>query len=174
MAHELTHGLLDHEVPLFYQYQSGAINESLADIFGELIDLSYVSGGDTAANAWRIGEDTPIGAFRDMQEPGAPRPSRPRAQPRAGTSAPRTTAASTATAGWATRRPRSSPTAARFRGYRIAGIGRTRTARIYYQALTTRLTPAANYIDLADALVAACADLAGRDGHDAGPLRLGA
>ena len=48
-----------------------------------------------------------------------------------------------------------------FGGRDIAAIGRTRTARIFYQALTTRLTPAANYIDLADALVAACTDLAG-------------
>ena len=48
-----------------------------------------------------------------------------------------------------------------FRGYRVAGIGEARTARVFYQAVTTRLTPAANYVDLADALVAACADLAG-------------
>ena len=51
-----------------------------------------------------------------------------------------------------------------FRGVTVAGIGETRTARVFYQALTTRLTPAANYIDLADALVAACTDLAGSGG----------
>ena len=47
-----------------------------------------------------------------------------------------------------------------FRGYQIKGIGRDRTARVWYQALTTRLTSAANYVDLGDALVAACTDLA--------------
>jgi hypothetical protein len=50
------------------------------------------------------------------------------------------------------------------RGIRVRGIGLTRTARVWYQALTTRLTPAANYIDLADALVAGCTDLAGTMG----------
>jgi hypothetical protein len=48
-----------------------------------------------------------------------------------------------------------------FGGRDIAAIGRTRTARIFYQALLTRLTPAADYLDLGDALVAACTDLAG-------------
>ena len=33
-------GGLDAEAPLYYHYQSGAINESYADVFGELIDLS--------------------------------------------------------------------------------------------------------------------------------------
>jgi hypothetical protein len=41
------------------------------------------------------------------------------------------------------------------------GIGRDRAASLYYQALSTRLTPAANYVDLADALVGACTDLVG-------------
>ena len=163
VAHELTHGLLDHEVPLFYQYQSGAINESLADVFGELVDLSNVSGGDTAASAWRIGEDTPVGAFRDMQEPGRfGHPDRMRSarwhiSPADDGGVHRNSGVGNKTAALIA-------DGGRFRGYRIAGIGRTRTARLYYQALTTRLTPAANYIDLADALVAACADLAGRDG----------
>jgi hypothetical protein len=163
VAHELTHGLLDHEAPLFYQYQSGAINESFADVFGELVDLSYVGGTDTAASAWRIGEDTPVGAFRDMQDPARfGHPDRVRS-PRWHVSA--------ADDGGVHRNSGVGNKAASliadggsFRGYRIKGIGRTRTARVYYQALTTRLTPAANYIDLADALVAACADLAGRDG----------
>ena len=49
----------------------------------------------------------------------------------------------------------------RFRGIGIEGISRARAARVFYQALTSRLTPAANYIDLGDALNAACTDLAG-------------
>jgi hypothetical protein len=163
VAHELTHGLLDHEVPLFYQYQSGAINESLADVFGELVDLSNVSGGDTAANAWRIGEDTPVGAFRDMQEPGRHgHPDRMRSA--RWHISPADDGGVHRNSGVGNKAAALIADGGRFRGYRIAGIGRTRTARVYYQALTTRLTPAANYIDLADALEAACADLAGRDG----------
>ncbi len=163
VAHEFTHGVLDAEAPLFYQYQSGAINESYADVFGELIDLSYSGGKDTKWSRWKIGEDTPTGAFRDMRDPTRyGHPDRVRS-PKWHTltsddggvhrnSGVGNKAASLMAAGGT------------FNGYRIKAIGRTRTARVWYQALTTRLTPAANYIDLADALVAACTDLAGTDG----------
>jgi hypothetical protein len=40
-------------------------------------------------------------------------------------------------------------------------------ARIFYQAMTARLTSASDYLDLADALVGACADLAGTSGISA-------
>ena len=163
VAHELTHGLLDHTVPLFYFHQSGAINESLADIFGELIDLSYPGGRDTAAMAWKIGEDTPIGAIRDMQDPTRfGHPDRVRSPQ---------WYKGTADDGGVHRNSGVGNKAAAliadggsFSGYDIVAIGRTRAARVFYQALTTRLTPAANYIDLADALVAACTDLVGIDG----------
>ena len=81
VAHEFTHGVLDHEAPLFYFYQSGAINESYADVFGEIIDLGYPGGKDNAWVRWKIGEDSPRGAFRDMRNPGRVRSPRPRAQP---------------------------------------------------------------------------------------------
>ena len=163
VAHEFTHGMLDSESPFFYQYQSGAINESFADIFGELIDLSYPSGTDTASTRWKIGEDSPIGAFRDMQNP-----------PRFG-HADRVRSplwhTGTSDFGGVHRNSGVSNKAAyliadggSFRGYTIAGLGLARTARIYYQALTTRLTSAADFVDLADALTGACADLAGSDG----------
>ena len=38
VAHELTHGVTSYESNLFYYYQSGAINESLSDIWGEFVD----------------------------------------------------------------------------------------------------------------------------------------
>ncbi len=160
VAHEYTHGVLDAEAPLFYQYQSGAINESYADVFGELIDLAYPGGKDTSWTRWKIGEDTPIGYFRDMRNPPAKgHPDRVRS--------PRWHSG-TADYGGVHRNNGVGNKAAylmtaggSFRGYSIDGIGRERTARVWYQALTTRLTPAANYVDLADALVSACTDLAG-------------
>jgi Zn-dependent metalloprotease len=163
VAHELTHGLLDHEVPLFYHYQSGAINESLADIFGELIDLSYPGGMDTAATLWRIGEDAPGGAIRDMRDPTRfGHPDR--------VLSPHWFTGSSDdggvhhNSGVGNKAATLIADGGRFRGYDLAGIGRIQTARIFYQAVTTRLTPAANYVDLADALVAACIDLAGSEG----------
>ena len=92
----------------------------------------------------------------------------------AGTRAPPMTAASTATAASGNKAAYLIAEGGRFNGRSVKGIGRTRTARVYYQALTTRLTPAANYVDLGDALLAC---LHGPRGHvrlPAGPLRRGA
>ncbi len=69
VGHELSHGVTQYTSNLFYAFQSGAINESMSDIFGELIDLSNARGTDTAAVRWKLGEDMPIGAIRDMRTP---------------------------------------------------------------------------------------------------------
>ncbi|MEM7372745.1 MAG: M4 family metallopeptidase [Bacteroidota bacterium] len=65
-AHEMTHGVVEATANLEYQGQSGALNESFADIFGVMVDL-----GD-----WQLGEDVvkqnafPGGiALRDMSDP---------------------------------------------------------------------------------------------------------
>ena len=47
IAHEFTHGVTERESNLFYYYQSGAINESLSDIFGEFVDLTDGIGNDS-------------------------------------------------------------------------------------------------------------------------------
>lgn len=69
VGHEMTHGVISHNADLFYWAQSGAINESLADIMGEIIDHRHPSAGDSPHD-WRLGEDLPIGAIRSMKDPG--------------------------------------------------------------------------------------------------------
>ena len=44
VGHELTHGVTDFESDLYYFGQSGAINESLSDVFGEFVDLTNGAG----------------------------------------------------------------------------------------------------------------------------------
>jgi Zn-dependent metalloprotease len=39
MAHELAHAVTEYTADLVYQNQSGQLNESISDIFGELVDL---------------------------------------------------------------------------------------------------------------------------------------
>lgn len=46
-AHEMTHGVITNSANLLYRFQSGALNESFADIFGALID----------SEDWELGED---------------------------------------------------------------------------------------------------------------------
>lgn len=70
VAHELTHGVTTSESNLIYANQSGAINESFSDIWGEFVDLENTGGTDTAEVRWLLGEDLPgIGAIRDMAHP---------------------------------------------------------------------------------------------------------
>ncbi len=45
VAHELTHGLIHYTGDMIYQNQPGQLNESYADVFGELVDMF---NGDTA------------------------------------------------------------------------------------------------------------------------------
>ncbi len=69
VGHEMTHGVIAHNSDLFYWGQSGAINESLADIMGEIVDHRHPSRGDSP-HSWALGEDLPIGAVRNIKDPG--------------------------------------------------------------------------------------------------------
>jgi len=74
VAHELTHGVTQHTAGLIYFGQSGALNESMSDVFGTVIQQSI--DGSTADDAdWLIGNDI-MGpelfgeALRSMKAPG--------------------------------------------------------------------------------------------------------
>lgn len=64
-GHEMSHGVIESTANLTYENESGAINESFADVFGSMIDR----------DDWKIGEDVvklsafPSGALRDMSNP---------------------------------------------------------------------------------------------------------
>jgi Zn-dependent metalloprotease len=68
-GHEITHGLTEFTAGLVYSYESGALNESFSDIFGNTIE-NYAR---PAQWNWKIGEDiTPGGGgLRSMQNPNA-------------------------------------------------------------------------------------------------------
>ncbi len=74
IAHEMTHGVTGFESGLVYQGQSGALNESISDVFGSLVK-QWVNK-DTASKAdWLIGEgifinDAPGKALRSLKAPG--------------------------------------------------------------------------------------------------------
>jgi Zn-dependent metalloprotease len=75
MGHELTHGVTENEAQLIYQDQSGALNESVSDVYGSLVK-QYSKDKQAAEDAdWLIGEgiwaDPDRGvALRSMKEPG--------------------------------------------------------------------------------------------------------
>ncbi len=69
VGHEFTHGVIQHSSQLIYAGEPGAINESLADVFGKLLEYTE----DPSNFNWSIGlsfnvyaDDPP---FRSMQDP---------------------------------------------------------------------------------------------------------
>jgi bacillolysin len=71
VGHEMTHGVTERSSNLVYWGQSGAMNESISDIIGEIIDHRNVTAADVPATAWALGEDLPCCAagIRNMQDP---------------------------------------------------------------------------------------------------------
>lgn len=55
-AHELTHGVTSFESNLTYSGESGGLNESLSDIFGNVCEW-FRDGKVVSANTWKVGED---------------------------------------------------------------------------------------------------------------------
>ena len=77
IGHELTHGVIQHEGDWVYEFQSGALNESFADVFGSLVK-QYTLKQEAKEADWLIGVDVmlqpaegkPTYALRSMKEPG--------------------------------------------------------------------------------------------------------
>ncbi|OKI04744.1 peptidase M4 [Streptomyces sp. CB02923] len=74
IGHELTHGVTQHTANLDYFGQSGALNESMSDVFGALIK-QYALGQNASQADWLIGAGL-LGpnvtgeALRSMKAPG--------------------------------------------------------------------------------------------------------
>jgi Zn-dependent metalloprotease len=75
IGHELTHGVTENTAGLAYHNQSGALNESISDVFGSLIDQWSLNQTAEVAG-WLIGPEifTPGfagDALRSMKDPGS-------------------------------------------------------------------------------------------------------
>lgn len=73
-AHELTHGVTQHEANLNYQDESGALNESMSDVFGIMVK-QWKLGQTVDQSDWLIGADVfspsvNAKAIRSMAAPG--------------------------------------------------------------------------------------------------------
>jgi Zn-dependent metalloprotease len=73
IGHELTHGVTQYEANLVYSGQSGALNESISDVFGIQVKQRAL-GQDVTTSDWLIGADI-VGpalqpALRSMKDPG--------------------------------------------------------------------------------------------------------
>jgi Zn-dependent metalloprotease len=171
VGHELGHGVTDFSSHLFYYYQSGAINESMSDVFGELVDLTNGAGTDTAAVRWLLGEDVPgFGAIRDMQDPAAFSDPDRMTSPNYVADVNNDVTGTGDSGGVHTNSGVNNKTAYlitdgdTFNGHTITGIGIPKTSRIYYEVNNAMLGSASDYADLANALPQACTNLIGTSG----------
>jgi len=75
IGHELTHGVTEDEAGLLYFMQSGALNESMSDVFGIMVKQKAL-GLTVDKSDWLIGEELFHGttlhgdALRSMKAPG--------------------------------------------------------------------------------------------------------
>ena len=163
VGHELTHAVTQFTSGLIYYGQSGAINESLSDVFGELYDLTNGAGTDTRATRWLQGEDTPIGAVRNMADP--PQMGDPDRM-----SSPYYYTGSWDNGGVHTNSGVNNKAAylmvdgGSFNGLTVRGLGIDKVAAIYYEVETNFLLSGSDYGDLYVGLQQACLNLVGTRG----------
>jgi hypothetical protein len=146
VAHEWTHALVSGTANLIYWGQSGALNESYADVFGVMIDREN----------WLMAENWPNGGTRNLCDPpvfGQPdhfsnyvNTFRDRGGVHTNSGIPNKAACLLAEGGM-------------HNGVTVTGIGRAKVEHIYYRALTTRLFPTATFIDAFIQSEVACSEL---------------
>ncbi|KUG07818.1 hypothetical protein ASU33_16055 [Solirubrum puertoriconensis] len=156
-GHEMTHGVVEKSANLVYQGQSGALNESMADVFGSMMDRSD----------WLIGEDVvrrsyfPSGALRSMQDPhnGGSSLTDAGFQPRhmsefyTGTQDNGGVHINSGIPNWAF--------------FKVAtALGREHAEQIWYRALTAYLTRSSQFIDLRLSAIQSATDLYGASSSD--------
>lgn len=154
VGHEMSHGVISTTAGLEYENQSGALNESFADLFAVLID----------DDDWTLGEECTNrspGYIRNMRDPHSGLKWQPSHMSEFRYSA------NTEAGDWGGVHVNSGiPNRA---AYLLAegltkeslgrSIGRTMTGELYYRALTVYLAPFSQFIDLRRALLLAADDL---------------
>lgn len=163
VGHELTHGMTQFTSDLIYAYDSGAINESLSDIWGEFYDLDNGTAEDVPAARWAVGEELQAGGIRNMQDPGLRGDPDRMLAPNFWTDA-RDIGGVHINSGVGNKAAYLLADGDTFNGQTMAGLGMEKPLHLFYYAQTMLLTPASDYVDLGLYLNAACATLVGTYG----------
>ena len=155
-GHEMTHGVVEATAKLEYQNQSGALNESFADIFGTMIDR----------DDWTMGEDIikagafPSGALRSLSNPNQGGKNDPGYQPK--TMSQYANLPNTEDGDNGGVHVNSGiPNYAFYLFATNANVGKDKAEQVYYRALTKYLTRTSKFVDARLAIVRAAADING-------------
>ena len=164
VGHEMTHGVTENTANLNYSNQSGALNESMSDILGVLIETydkyNVKNGGAWNFNSadWVVGDDiytpgTPGDALRSLANPTLyDQPDN------------MSNYYNTSSDNGGVHTNSGIPNKA---GYLIAqAIGCAETAQIYYRALTNYMTTTTDFLGARNALTQAATDLYGASSQE--------
>jgi bacillolysin len=174
VAHEWGHAYTEYTHALIYAWQTGALNESYSDIWGETIDLinGYQDEGEnlaprTGCNSsarWRMGEDASAfgGAIRDMWDPTCD------GDPGKVTDSQYWCAAGDNggvhfNSGVPNHLYALIVDGGTYNGQSVAALGMTKAAHIHWRAQSVYETNVTDFAIHADALEASCSDLEGID-----------
>lgn len=157
-GHEMSHGVIQATANLEYQGESGALNESYADVFAAMIDR----------DDWQIGEGIvststfPTNALRDLSNP-------------------HNGASQLGQAGWQPQHTNEQYFGSADNGgvhinsgipnrafYLLAtDIGKSKAEQIYYHALVNYLTRTSNFLDMRASIIQSALDLYSQSDADA-------
>lgn len=152
-GHEMTHGVIQSTANLEYQGESGALNESLADVFAVMIDR----------DDWKVGEgvvNTAIfsnNALRDLSNP-------------------HNGASQLGQAGWQPQHTNEQFTGSQDNGgvhinsgipnraffLFATAIGKNKAEQVYYRALNFYLTRSSQFLDMRASVIQAAMDIYGQ------------
>ncbi len=148
-SHEMTHAMNQSGPKFVYANQSGAIDESLADIFASAIDGNFT-----------MGESTQLGTIRSMEEPGNyGQPDR--------LFSPNYYCASQdyggvhKNGGVIAKAFHLMAQGGSFNTCTITGVGLDKVYPIFYKASTSYMRSSSNFKDVYNAVLQACGDLYG-------------
>jgi bacillolysin len=143
VAHELTHAVTERTAGLEYQYQSGALNESISDTFGVFLDKGDYLMGEDVYTPNKAGD-----ALRSLSNPslyGQPENMSGYVNTTSDNGGVHTNSGIPNKAAYLT----------------ISSLGTSVAEKIYYRALTVYLAPQSDFSDARASLLAAAADLYG-------------
>lgn len=155
-GHEMTHGVIENTANLEYKSQSGAINESLADCFGAMVERK------SGADGWRIGEDVmkgntyPTGCLRDLANPNNGGRSLNDNGYQPGTMNQYYTGSED---NYGVHINSGVPNNAFYRFATASGMSKDKAEKVYYRALTFYLTRTSKFLDLRRAVIQSATDL---------------
>ncbi len=163
-AHEMTHGVTQHTAGLVYQDQSGALNESVSDVFGALVDSANWTMGEKIIKDYNA---FPSGALRDLSNPhNGGNEGDPCWQP-----AVLSEYVQTSQDNGGVHINSGIPNHAFY--YIASAIGRDKAGAIWYRALTKYFTRSAQFVDARIATEQAAADLYGASSQEVAAVKNG-